>query len=379
MEVTLRLEKQGRSSALPLPVLAWFTFFVFGVALVLPGASQPALAAELGLGLAASGALASCLSLGLGFGVVASGPLVDRLPRRPFFCAAAIVAALSVIGVPALGGVIAVFVALVALGVGAGGFETVMNTIIPERDPERAASRLAVAHSAATAGAALGAMGLAVGIDAVGWRGAWIGVGFAAFAVAIAGATHPMPQPRRARVASVADSALWPGLLPYAIASAAYVGMESALTVFLPPFVAAAGGNAQEGAVSISALWAGLFVSRIGFALWRGAPERRVLGAGTLGAVSLLVIAPVAGSVAAVWAAAVGLLLGPVFPILVARTSTRFSHARGTATGWVVGAGSLGGVVFPWGAGLIGEASDVSWAIVAVGVGSLGILAATRR
>jgi len=365
----------------PLAPLSWFAFFVFGVVLVLPGASQPALARDLGLGLAASGGLASFLSLGLGLGVIGAGPLVDRVPRRPFFCAAAILAAVALIGLPGWDGAAAgaAFLAMAAVGFGAGGFETVLNTVVPERDPARAAARLAVAHSAATAGAAIGAAVVAGGIALLGWRGAWAGLGFALVGVAAAGALVRMPKPVPPEAPASARAGLLPAVVPFAVASAAYVGMESSLTVFLPAFVRAGGGSAAQGALAISAFWAGLFFSRLGFAAWRPARERRVLAVGTLLGAALLLSAPAMGGVAVVWAAGVGILLGPVFPLLVARGGARFAHARGTATGWVVGAGSLGGVLVPWFAGLGAERVGVSWAIAGVGLATLGILAAARR
>ena len=67
--------------------LAFASFLLFGVALVIVGANQAALAGSLGLDLSASGLLASSLSLGIGVGVLATGPLVDRGPRRPLFVA----------------------------------------------------------------------------------------------------------------------------------------------------------------------------------------------------------------------------------------------------------------------------------------------------
>jgi MFS family permease len=65
--------------------LCFCAFLAFGAVLVLLGANQASLAAELGLDLARSGLLASALAAGLGAGVVIAGPLFDRYPRRPLF------------------------------------------------------------------------------------------------------------------------------------------------------------------------------------------------------------------------------------------------------------------------------------------------------
>jgi MFS family permease len=53
--------------------LCFSAFLAFGAVLVLLGANQASLAAELGLDLAQSGLLASALALGLGAGVVIAG------------------------------------------------------------------------------------------------------------------------------------------------------------------------------------------------------------------------------------------------------------------------------------------------------------------
>ena len=104
-----------------------------------------------------------------------------------------------------------------------------------------------------------------------------------------------------------------------------------------------------------------------------GATGMRMLVVCGIAGALLLAGSPLAQGFPEVWAALLGLVLGPVFPMLVAATGERFSHARGAATGLVVGTGSLGGVILPWAAGLIGEATSVVWAIASLGVASLGL------
>ncbi len=351
--------------------------------LVLPGASQPAVAAALGLDLVESGLLASALSLGLGIGVVAAGPAVDRLPRRPLFCGAVLFGAAGVVFLPGLGSYAAVFGAVLVLGLGCGVFETVLNTLIPERDPARAASRLAVAHAAATGGAALGAAVLGATIASQGWEKAWLGIGVLYVGLALYGAGVRMPAPPHGPPSSDGGSEagprLWPAVLPFALAAACYVGIETALTVFLPPLVADAGLDVQRGSLAISAFWGGLFVSRLGFAaVTRGTNVRILAGCGVAGAL-LLAGAPWARAFPEAWALGVGLALGPVFPLLVAAGGQRFAQVRGTATGLVVGAGSLGGAAMPWAVGALGEATDVVWAVTSLCVASLGVVLGSRR
>jgi fucose permease len=54
-----------------------------------------------------------------------------------------------------------------------------------------------------------------------------------------------------------------------------------------------------------------------------------------------------------------GIALGGVFPMLISLTAQRFPHARGTATGFAVGVGSIGGFVVPWLTGTLGDAAGI--------------------
>src|SRR5262245_36137825 len=87
-----------RSVRPPVLPLCFCAFLAFGVVLVLVGANEASLAAQLGLDLARSGLLASSLALGLGAGVVIAGPLFDRYPRRPLFVASTLLAAVALLG-----------------------------------------------------------------------------------------------------------------------------------------------------------------------------------------------------------------------------------------------------------------------------------------
>ena len=362
--------------------MSLFAFAVFGIALVLPGATQPAVAAALGLGSRPVGPARFGVVAGLGSASSLPDPRSDRLPRRPLFVCAAAIAALALAVLPPLGGYGVLLSALALLGAGCGVFETVLNTAIPERDPARAASRLAVAHAAATLGAALGAGALAAGTAAWGWTATWRALAVALVAVGLVGALTGLERPARSATTAEAPAAGSAGvsraIIPLALASAAYVGIETALTVFLP----ALGG---EGA-AISALWFGLFASRLAFAAAARRPgmsgpeiERRVLlgcaGTGT----AVLAVAPLAVGAPALWAGAVGVLLGPVFPLLVTAAGRRFVDARGAATGIVVGAGSVGGVILPWAVGVAGGVFGLGLAMSGLAVAAAAMALSARR
>ena len=356
---------------------------MFGVALVLPGAAQPALAAALGLDLADSGLVASALSLGLGVGVVAGGPLADRLSRRPLFAASAGIAALSGLAFAGGGPFASVLAATAGIGLGAGLYETLLNAAVPERAPKSAAARLSLIHACATLGAALGAPAVGALAAARGFAAAYVALGAAFAAVALLGlAVHfPEPPPQHARAASSLGASLrLRALVPWLVISFAYVGLETALSVFAAPFAASRGLDAGRGMTSLSAFWIGLLVARLGFAALRHtARTRQLRGAGLAGA-TLLGAGAVQGAFPpeAVFLAT-GLALGIVFPLLVLFAGDAWPERRATAVGLVVGAGALGGFCVPWLAGALGDRLGPSAAVGSLAALALLIAAAAQE
>jgi MFS family permease len=331
-----------------LTLLALAAFLVFGVALVLPGASQPVLAEALGLDVGVTSLFASALSAGLALGVVAGGPLADRWPRRQVFAAAASASAVALWLAALASGATAVFAAFVALGVGAGIYETVLNTAIPERDPERGASRLALVHAAATAGAVIGAPSIGALQAGLGWPAACRVLAGVFAVLALLALPVRFGRPRDTAPATAAPSGgLWP-IAPLAAICFAYVGLETALTVLLVPTMQELGHGEARGIASISAFWLGLLAGRLVFA-WRRrrARPQDLRGAGLLGAIVLGAAMGLGAPAAELWWALFGVALGPVFPVVVALAGERVPQARGVATGLVVGAGSLGGIAVP--------------------------------
>ena len=251
--------------------LCFSAFFAFGVVLVLIGANQASLAAELGLDLAQSGLLASSLALGLGVGVVVAGPLFDRYPRRPLFVGSALLAAAALLGVEREMSYARWLAHAALAGAGIGLYDTLINAVVVQRYEERAARPMLAVHAAATLGAMLGP-------PLVGWIAAahhftasfaaagWLHVAIAAWAACV---PLPGPAPRAAGKAGPCKGsggafAIGP-LLPLAAIAFAYVGVESSVTVFAIPYATGARGlDAARGQLGISAFWLGLLVGRVG-------------------------------------------------------------------------------------------------------------------
>ena len=346
--------------------LALVAFLVFGVALVLPGASQATLARALGVDVATTSLFASALSAGLAAGVVIGGPLTDHWPRREVFIGAVLVCAGGLWWAGGATTSLAVLAAFAGIGFGAGIYETVLNTAIPEQDPERAGSRLALVHAAATAGAVLGAPGVGALQASLGWPGAcrvlagiFAGLVLLALAVRFPVATAAAPAPARGFSGSLRPIA------PLAAISFAYVGLETALTVLLVPTMQELGHPEARGIGSISAFWLGLLVGRLVYA-WRQRRARTedLLFAGLLGTLVLGGAMILGAPAAEIWWVLFGLVLGPVFPVVVALAGEAVPTARGTAIGLVVGAGSVGGIAVPALAGGVAAVSGAGAAVL---------------
>ena len=136
--------------------LCFSAFFAFGVVLVLIGANQPSLAAQLRLDLAESGLLVSALALGLGAGVVVAGPLFDRYPRRPLFVGSALLAAGALLGVEREMSYARWLMHAALAGFSIGLYDTLINAVVVQRYGARAVRPMLAVHAAATLGAMLG-------------------------------------------------------------------------------------------------------------------------------------------------------------------------------------------------------------------------------
>lgn len=347
--------------------LCFAAFVAFGVVLVLVGANQASLAAALGLDLAGSGLLASLLALGLGAGVVAAGPLFDRYPRRPLFVGSALLAAAALLGVEPEMSYARWLAHVAAAGFGIGLYDTLISAVVVQRYEERSARPMLLLHAGATLGAMLGPPIVAWIELRAHFSASFALAGWAHLAIAAWAACVPLPGPAP-RDAAARGWGVGPGLWPFALVALAYVGVESAVTVFAVPYAQEALSlDALRGRLGISAFWLGLLCGRLGFFGLRARLDASlVLGCGALAAGLLALGTGTRLGALELFLFAVGAALGCVYPLMIALAGQRFPAARGAATGLAAGAGALGGFAVPWLTGALGDALGV-----AVAFGSL--------
>ncbi len=370
--------------------LAVASFLAFGALLVLFGSNGSELIKALGIGYADLGLVGSCLSLGLGVGIVLAGPLVDRLPRRPLYMAACacVLAACVTLG-PATT-FRSLLVHAVLIGFGAGFYETVLNALIVEEYGSVAPRRLVFTHSAATLAAALTPLFFDAlrGVTPLAWYDTF----------RIAGALHcalilwvlfiPMHPAGRHAVEATPPSSpagALPGVDPrngdassggqdliafaaICVATFAYVGVESALTLFVADHARTGLGlDASRAAGTISAFWSGLLIGRLSVGFAPRAP-----GAGTTAALAAIAAVIVFGfgrgwiSPPELAMAGTGFFLGGVFPVMIGLAGQTLPRKAGLAVGLAGGLGSLGGFVVPWITGELAGSGGLPRALAAL-------------
>jgi fucose permease len=356
-------------------VLSLTSFFTLGVVLVLLGVNQAEMARDLSLDLAASGLLGAALALGLGVGVTCAGPLVDRLPGKRLFVGACLLTSVALWTVQPSMSYARTLTHVVLIGIGCGGYDTVLNVATFDRFTTRASNALAALHASATAGAALGPLLILWGSAGGHWTRTFHGLAAIYLGFACWGAVSRLPAravSARTHTSSALASLASPALIALAIIAFAYVGVENSLTMFAVPWAQSQRQAEAIGRSGISALWLGLFFGRLALALQRRPPGAAWLVACGLAGTAVVCSASVFSLGSLTWVlGAAGLALGPVYPLMISLAARRFPEAVGTASGLASGAGALGGFSLPWLAGAVGDAIGMRAAIATIGSCSL--------
>jgi FHS family glucose/mannose:H+ symporter-like MFS transporter len=148
-------------------------------------------------------------------------------------------------------------------------------------------------------------------------------------------------------------------------ATFAYVGVESALTIFVVDYtVADLDLGAARAAGTISAFWGGLLVGRLASGLSPRSP-----GAGATAMAALLAAGITLGFGVGIFGvpelamASAGFVLGGVFPVMIGLAGQTLPSSPATAVGLAGGLGSLGGFLVPWYTGQLASTAGLPFAI----------------
>lgn len=370
--------------------LAAAAFFGFGALLVLFGANATQIVEAFTIDDERLGLVGSMLSLGLGAGILIAGPAVDRFSRRPLFLAACGAVVLATMTLGPWTSFAGLLVHTACIGVGAGFYETLLNAEIVERGGEQASRRMLFVHATATLGAASTPLVIGVLRESSGllWFESFqlagllhVGIALASFATRMAPSSSPAPVSLASGASASADASAeavgrspsvraggsdLPSLMAVCLAAFAYVGIESAFTLFVARHSQLTLGlDPVRGDAAISAFWTGLLVGRVSAGLSRRSPGAGWVAA-SAAAASGVIVAFGLGWIATpeLVMAITGFALGGAFPILIALAGTTLPGRAGSAVGLAAGLGSLGGFVVPWMTGRIATATSLSTAFV---------------
>jgi fucose permease len=346
-----------------------------GLLLSLYGPAIPELASRYGIGEGTSALVLSAHFLGAMTGIAWWG-LERRLASRTWLATGTglvSAGAAAIVVAPAwpvvLGGA-------VGLGIGFGVIVVEINVLLSEGFGERAAAMLNLLGATFGAGAVAGPLILAA---SGGYRlpfcgGALLTVGALALARDLPRTTPPPPDVVRPRTS--------PALVAGFVAVVAlYVGTESGIGGFEATSLLAGGAGAAAAASWTAGYWAALTTGRllaIPLAL-RVTPA--VLTAGSLlAAAGGLGLAHVP-RFAAVAYTLTGLLLGPVFPTVLAWLALVAPGSR-TSTAMVFAAGQVGGIILPVVIGRLVDAGSpavIPSTVLGVALCCLGAVLLLRR
>jgi fucose permease len=338
--------------------LAYAGFFVNGIGVVLLGPMLPRLESLWGIGDSGGGALLAAQFLGMTLGTV----LVLRVQRWAM-AAGAVCASFALVWLGLLvrfggsgsGVEAAAIAALLVYGFGLGQAITALNLGVGA-DAEGRASRLSLGNAMWSVGAILAPILIA---SALAGRtlAEWL-MGLALiFPAAWLWWLAPEFEVERPVEVCAARGAVIPVVLLFAALMFLYGSAESCLSGWLTTFARRDGGaGLGVSPLSTSAFWVGVAGGRALAAVWlrrwrdRGA-LLLLLGGAAAGSVGL-VFGRSMGAISA-WAALCGMMLGPVFAMLIAGALNRGTSSR--QTGAVLATCGMGATLMPLVLGVISQ------------------------
>ncbi|HEV2239066.1 MAG TPA: MFS transporter [Ktedonobacterales bacterium] len=368
--------------------VACLNFVTIGLLSAAVGPLLPALARQTGSPLGAVGALISALFAGALIAQVIGGPLNDRLGARPVLVAGLALVAAGAAGIATSQALALTLLGGVVAGVGHGAIDLGTSVLVAVTFARRSVVALNLLNVFFGLGAAAGPAVVSFALDHWGTPlpALWLIVTLAVALVPLL-LWLPLPPPatetpstERAALAIYRAPLLW--LLAGLVLL--YVGLENGLGGWVAVYVQRSTAlPLDKGALVASVFWgaltAGRLVAAIAGARLAALTSRTLLLASVATALlGTLALAAGAGNAGATVAAValIGLGFGPIFPTVMAITTSAFPASPGRAVGVAQTAGSIGGIVIPWLLGLVLLGFGPHSGALFVMLGALGLLAA---
>ncbi|MCD8139527.1 MAG: MFS transporter [Planctomycetaceae bacterium] len=366
----------ARKSAPLFPVdtiVLYFLMMTYAVSTTIIGSILLQLLDEFGLPVARGGIFYSVLNTGCFFGILASGVLIDRYRPARLNLVTYVGFSLLLLVVTLTRGLTAYLATVLVIGMVSKLMDASINACIAAKHTVNKGFYMNLLHGSFGIGSFCGPLlGSSMLEHGYSWRAPYLLLGI--FCLAIGGAYWLFSRRDTVggRVAAAPPapfrSVLKPDVILLVVILILYCGHQMGMNNWVPAYLQERFGTADMlSGFGLSMFWLGLIVSRVGCSfLTTRYPERQLLQAGmALGAVFLIACvlldsewAAFAGSTAA------GLFTGATIPMVLTLGYSWHPDARGTMTMLCFAAITVGGVIFPWLMGVVGEAWGLNRAML---------------
>jgi len=355
-----------------LQVSAWAGMFAFGLVMAILGAILPSLFERIGFGAGAAGNLFLTMNFAMLVTTLFFGPLVDRFGFKAVLAVSALLVALAFLALSRASGYGLVLGAAVVLGLGGGGLNGGTNALTSDL------------HEGEKRTSALNVLGIFFGFGAlfvpflIGTLREVLGLGrilalacFLSLVPFVIYAVLPFPRAKQAQgfplksaAAVVRSPLLWLAAFVLFFESANEFTVGGWISTYLQKTF---GVGAGAAALALAGYWAAIMSGRlVSSRLVRAVRgETLILASAVLAlAAALLMILAPSGAAAAAGAVLIGFGFAAIYPTTLALVGGRFAELTGTAFSIVIAVGLAGGMLAPWLAGRIAEASSLRRGLV---------------
>lgn len=351
---------------------AFAGMFVFGIVMALLGAILPSLFEKIGFGRGAAGNLFLYMNFAMLVMTVFFGPLVDRFGFKALLIGSSLLVAASFLLLAGASTYPAVVLAVIVLGFGGGGLNGGTNALTSDiNEGERRGPALNVlgiffGFGALTIPFLKGTLLRSVGLPKILFLATVIGLVppffFCLFRFPRARQAQGFPIKQAARVAG--NPLLWLCAFLLFFESANEFTVGGWISTHLEKSF---GAGPSAAALVLAGYWAAIMAGRLVSArLVRAMKKERLVlvsAAVALAAAVLLWLSP-SRTPAMIGAVAIGLGSSAIYPTTLAIVGESFAALTGTAFSVVIAVGLAGGMIAPWLAGKIAQASSLRQGLV---------------
>jgi MFS transporter, FHS family, glucose/mannose:H+ symporter len=348
--------------------VAYAAIFVFGIVMALLGAIMPVLSGHLALALGDVGTLFLATNASMLIASIVVGPVMDRFGMKAPLAIGAVLVALALAAIASASGLGTLLPAVALLGLGGGALNAGANTLIADLhdEPEGKASALNLLGVFFGFGALLmpfsiGALLSTVGLSGLLWMAAVLSAGTGTVAAAMR-----FPAPKQAHGLAMAEIRRFAGMplvLAFAFLLFFQSGNEFLLGGYFSTFLT------REMAVPVArasyllaAFWATIMVARVLLSRTLGhfGASRAVLGSAVVASAGTIAVSVASSTPLAIAGMLItGAALAGIFPTVLGMAGAAFRDHSGTVFGILFTVALTGGMLMPWIAGHLAEASGL--------------------